>query len=544
MKTQTLSDADLLRRFAGGGEESAFRVLTDRYQGLVYHTALRSTGDAELAQDVCQAVFVLLARKAGKLHAEGGLAGWLHRAAVLETRSAARREQRRREVLRDMENAMHNTPPPNEPALHPALPLLDQALDRLPGPDREVLLAHYFHGWTYGEIARRQQETEAAVQRRASRAVEKLSVSLRRAGVAVPTLVLAAGLSAVLQSPAPAGVVVALPAAAVTPVPVAGVSLLAKAAALVLAGGLSGAVGYALTPPIAQASRHDGAGLAPADHQNQNTSNNPDIPLTGPRGTWQEVVARAAAALSSSRSELANARAVWHLKALDMGELKSALLWAKALPDAAKGTILGALILSLRAMEDPAAAWSEQVELFDREQGQLEPALVQSGKRIARQLWERDPTGAIARLSSLEKAMHLQEGAGQAAEEVAASREGREAIHLVIDQIPDDATRAGAVKGFLHLGDPTENLSWLIDMKFPDETVRQRLLATAIWRTDDGGIYDPVLTKWLATLPPETAAAHRDSLRAALLAQPEEWRLPVSRRITDPELRRAVQESL
>jgi len=82
----TEPDSDLLRRYTASRDEAAFRALAARYSGLVYHTALRITADAELARDVCQAVFLALARKASRLHADGGIAGWLHRAAVLEAR--------------------------------------------------------------------------------------------------------------------------------------------------------------------------------------------------------------------------------------------------------------------------------------------------------------------------------------------------------------------------------------------------------------------------------------------------------------------------
>jgi hypothetical protein len=241
---------------------------------------------------------------------------------------------------------------------------------------------------------------------------------------------------------------------------------------------------------------------------------------------------------------VANARAIWHLKTLGMDDLKSALLWAKALPDAKKGTLLGALILSLRAMEDPALAWTEQGELFDGADGPQEPALVQSGKRIARQLWERDPALALSRLSALKDHPHLNDGAYQAGVDIAASPEGRGKIHHAVAQVPDDATRALAATQVMAMSKSADNLPWLMGLPFSDEATRQRLLTSAIWKSDTDGVYDPVLTKWLATLPPETAAAHRAALRAALLSQPDDWRLRVSRRITDPELRRAVQESL
>src|SRR5216110_1453401 len=61
----TQVDATLLRRFAVEGCESGFAKLVERYLDLVYSAALRQVnGDSGLAADICQSVFIDLARKA------------------------------------------------------------------------------------------------------------------------------------------------------------------------------------------------------------------------------------------------------------------------------------------------------------------------------------------------------------------------------------------------------------------------------------------------------------------------------------------------
>ena len=52
------SDDELLRLFARGGDEQAFRGLVERHFNLVYSIACRESGDAELAKDVAQQVFI------------------------------------------------------------------------------------------------------------------------------------------------------------------------------------------------------------------------------------------------------------------------------------------------------------------------------------------------------------------------------------------------------------------------------------------------------------------------------------------------------
>ena len=75
--------------------ETAFRALVERYAGLVHASALRQTGDPSLAQDVAQAVFILLARKAGSLPRGTVLSGWLFQTTRFVASRAMRGEQRR-----------------------------------------------------------------------------------------------------------------------------------------------------------------------------------------------------------------------------------------------------------------------------------------------------------------------------------------------------------------------------------------------------------------------------------------------------------------
>lgn len=70
----------LLAQYVAEGSEGAFRELVARYLDLVYSSARRLVnGDAHLAQDVAQTVFVDLARLARTLPRQVMLGGWLHR---------------------------------------------------------------------------------------------------------------------------------------------------------------------------------------------------------------------------------------------------------------------------------------------------------------------------------------------------------------------------------------------------------------------------------------------------------------------------------
>jgi len=60
-------DGDLVRRFADRRDEAAFAELVDRHGPMVLGVARRAAGDFQAAEDVAQATFLALARRAGRL---------------------------------------------------------------------------------------------------------------------------------------------------------------------------------------------------------------------------------------------------------------------------------------------------------------------------------------------------------------------------------------------------------------------------------------------------------------------------------------------
>ena len=140
-----MDDWQLLRDYAQRNSEEAFRTLVDRYAGLVYHAALRQAGNPETAQDVTQAVFIALARKADRLPRGTVLSGWLFRATRFAFANLAREESRRQR--REQEAVMMQDPiqpDETESVWKQITPLLDDALDRLSAKDREAILIRYF----------------------------------------------------------------------------------------------------------------------------------------------------------------------------------------------------------------------------------------------------------------------------------------------------------------------------------------------------------------------------------------------------------------
>src|SRR2546423_3991496 len=102
-----IADMELVREYARTGSEDAFQTLVSRHINLVYSSALRQVGDAHLADDVTQAVFILLARKASSLGDKTILSAWLYRAALFAAKDALKMQMRRH--LREHEAYMQST---------------------------------------------------------------------------------------------------------------------------------------------------------------------------------------------------------------------------------------------------------------------------------------------------------------------------------------------------------------------------------------------------------------------------------------------------
>ncbi|MEO5914781.1 MAG: sigma-70 family RNA polymerase sigma factor [Luteolibacter sp.] len=199
------TDGHLLTRFASHRDEAAFDELTGRYLGLIYHVALRRTGDRQIAEEVSQNVLCAVVRKAaGLARHPDRLPAWLHRATLFESSKAMRSEashQRRKQLVHP--DGIATTGDADSSAWNTALPVLDLALDRLRDSDRRILLRHYFEGKSFNQIGDEVSRPAATVQKQCRRALDKLSRILRGKGVMLSAVALTSGLAAQSANAAP-----------------------------------------------------------------------------------------------------------------------------------------------------------------------------------------------------------------------------------------------------------------------------------------------------------------------------------------------------
>ena len=208
-------DAALLARFTAAGDEEAFAELVRRHGPMVRAVCRRVLRDDHLADDACQAAFLVLARKAGSVRRPGRLAGWLYGVGyrtALKARARRRRAVGPERPLRDV--AMPPSPPDADWA--DLRPVLDDEVSRLPDRYRDAFVLCVLEGRSLAEAAAILRCPRGTVGRRLSWCRERLRLRLVRRGVtlsaaAVGTAVADAGEAA----PLPVGFVAGLTRSAV-----------------------------------------------------------------------------------------------------------------------------------------------------------------------------------------------------------------------------------------------------------------------------------------------------------------------------------------
>ncbi|MGZ4973656.1 MAG: RNA polymerase sigma factor [Limisphaerales bacterium] len=198
-------DMELVRDYARRGSEEAFATLVSRHVNLVYSVAVHQLRDIHLAEEVTQAAFIILARKAGSLDSKTILSAWLCRTAQYAAADALRSQRRRQ--IREQEAYMQSTPNETEPDPAPwqdIAPLLNVAMAGLGEKHHSALVLRYFEGKDWKQVGAELGIDQRTAQTRARRAVEKLRKFFVKRGLVLASTAIAGAISTNAVQAAPA----------------------------------------------------------------------------------------------------------------------------------------------------------------------------------------------------------------------------------------------------------------------------------------------------------------------------------------------------
>lgn len=162
-----VTDEQLLQTYRQTGDREAFALLVYRYERELYNYLRRYLGNAEMAEDVFQATFLLVHRRCDQFHSERKFRPWLYTIATNQAIDARRRTKRHKmlslDTPRDQENDelgqlvnMLETAEANplDTSLDEERKLLIRStLEQLPEQLYAVVQLVYYQGMKYREAA-------------------------------------------------------------------------------------------------------------------------------------------------------------------------------------------------------------------------------------------------------------------------------------------------------------------------------------------------------------------------------------------------------
>jgi RNA polymerase sigma factor (sigma-70 family) len=178
-------DGRLLERFVLQRDEQAFAELMARHGPLVFGLCRRVLQNVQDAEDVFQATFLVLARKAATIHKPESLSCWLHGVAYRLALKAKAETQRRRFHEREAVSVRNSDE--DDLSWREMRGVIDEELQRLPEKQRLPLVLCYLEGLTQDEAARRLNWPRGTLKRRLESGREKLRLRLTQRGISLGT---------------------------------------------------------------------------------------------------------------------------------------------------------------------------------------------------------------------------------------------------------------------------------------------------------------------------------------------------------------------
>ena len=201
--SECASDAILLERFATGREEAAFVALVQRHGPMVQRICRRILRNEQDVEDVFQATFLILAKKAAGISWQDSVSQWLGAVArrlAMNARSISARQRRRVTTITALTGGPANGDGHFPEKYHPTADasieverrdlrgILDDELRQLPEKYRAPVVLCYLEGRTHEEAARQLGWPAGSMSRRLDRARSLLRRRLAHRGLAIAAI--------------------------------------------------------------------------------------------------------------------------------------------------------------------------------------------------------------------------------------------------------------------------------------------------------------------------------------------------------------------
>ena len=231
--TRESDDYALLRQYVETGSEAAFAHLVARHTDMVYSSALRQVPQ-DMAEEVTQAVFILLLKKAPRLPEGTIVAAWLHKATRFTALNAMKMNARRRRHERKAGEMSLQRNQVN-PAWTRVSPLLDEAISRLNERDRSAVVLRFMEQRSLADVGMTLGISENAAQMRVQRAVEKMRGFFQRRGIVITAAALSSAVAVNATQAAPPHLAASLGADTLRAAKTSGAQALARQSAHAMA---------------------------------------------------------------------------------------------------------------------------------------------------------------------------------------------------------------------------------------------------------------------------------------------------------------------
>jgi RNA polymerase sigma-70 factor (ECF subfamily) len=165
--------AEVVRRCQVGDQE-AFRLIVERYSGVLGGTAYLMTHDHAQVDDLVQETFLLAWRGIGNLRSSSNLKAWLVRILVNRVISERRKKRVMEAELVEVESKAGDSNSEELVLADEERKRIRAALETLPEAQRQVTVLRYFADLTIPEVAKVLGCREGTVKSRLHRALAQL----------------------------------------------------------------------------------------------------------------------------------------------------------------------------------------------------------------------------------------------------------------------------------------------------------------------------------------------------------------------------------